>query len=409
MITKEIFVTSVYDFLRASTARINIIKGGAGSSKSYSIAQHLILNKMLSGLDLVNVVIRKTLPALKKTAMKLIIDLLNEWEIPYKLNKTDLELRVKNSLTYFLSLDEPEKIKSLNINNAWLEETNELNLEDFRQIKLRLRRENKGINQIYCSFNPVSALSFIKTEIIDKADEDIAVNTSTYKDNPFLDKHYIHDLEDLINQDLNFYKIYTLGEWGVLENIIYGKWKSYNKVEFKDGVKFIDGLKVDDITYGLDFGFEHPSVLTEINWIENDFIVHELLYQSKLTNTELIEQVKKLIPEEHRYREIFADHSEPARINEFYQADFNIHKAKKDVLPGIDYCKTHLLGVTVGSINGIKELQSYKRRKDKDGHVMEEPVKASIIRDDFCDSFRYGAFSKFDPSGDSKLAEFSFR
>ena len=397
MITKETYVTSVYDFLKASTARMNIIKGGAGSSKSYSLGQFFILDKMLSGLDLVNVIARKTLPALKKTALKLVLDLLNDWEIPYKLNKTDLELRVKNSLTYFLSLDEPEKIKSLNINNAWLEEANEFNLEDMRQFRLGLRRENKDINQMYLSFNPVSALSWIKVDLIDKADEDIAVHTSTYKDNPFLSKEYIKDLEDLINQDRNFYNIYALGLWGVLENIIYSNWKTFNEVKFVEGTKFIDDKKVDDITYGLDFGFEHSSVLTEINWIGNDFIVGELLYQSKLTNSELIERVKKLIPEEERYREIYADASEPDRINEFYQAGFNIHKAKKDVLTGIDFCKTHMLGVLADSVNGIKELQSYKRREDKDGNVMEEPVK---FRDDFCDSFRYGAYSKINNLGE---------
>lgn len=380
MITREVYVTKVYDFIRDTKARVVILKGGAGSSKSYSLAQHFILNKMLSGEDLVNVVIRKTLPALKKTAFKLIIDLLKEYEIPYSLNKTDLELRVKNSITYFLSLDEPEKIKSLTINNAWLEESTELNLEDFRQIKLRLRRENKGINQIYCSFNPTSALHWIKTEVVDKADDDVAVNTSTYRDNPFLDKLYIKDLEDLINEDQNFYKIYNLGEWGVLENIIYSNWKTYDNLP----------EKIDYVTYACDWGFNHPSVITEINWVDGKFIAKELFYGGGRTQVELVEEAKKVIPEEFRKREMYIDSAEPGLILSFWQEGFNSHKAKKDVNDGISYVKTHMLGVTKDSINGIKELSSYSWKKDKNDNVIDTPID---FKNDFCDTIRYGSFS----------------
>ncbi|MHA1304882.1 MAG: PBSX family phage terminase large subunit [Candidatus Heimdallarchaeaceae archaeon] len=403
----EAEVTKVYDWLEQTTARINILRGGTRSSKTYSLAQHFIFNKLIKGNNRVIIIARKTLPALKKTAYKLFIDLLEKYRLydSCKLNKADLELRYKNNIIYFMSLDDPHKIGSLDFNDAWLEEATEFTFNDFTQFNIRASRPG-GNNQIFLSFNPVSALHWIKTELLDKR-KDIAENVSTYKDNiKHLPPELIKEIEDLINQDQNFYKVYTLGEWGVLENIIYSGWETYNKIEYRNGIKFIDGLKIDDITYGLDFGFTHPSVLTEINWIEDNFIVRELLYQTGLTNAELIERVKKLIPVEHRYREIYADHSEPARINEFYQAGFNIHKAKKDVLPGIDFCKTHMLGITSDSINGIKELQSYKRREDKDGNVMEEPVK---FNDDFCDSFRYGAYSKLSIMGESQLADFSLR
>lgn len=401
----DINVTKVYDWLEQSKARINILRGGTGSSKSYSLSQYFAVNKFCGEGRRTFVIARKTLPALKKTAYKETMDIVDSLGIPYKLNKTDLELRVKDNICYFMSLDDPHKVASFQTDDVWLEEMIDFTFEDFHQFNMRMN------GQMYGSFNPVSALHWIKTILIDSGNYDIGENVSTYRDNPYLAVSRRKEIENLIKVDQNFYKIYNLGEWGVLENIIYGNWKTFKnvKIDKETKVKTIDGKKVDDITYGLDFGYEHPSCLTEINWVENDFIVHELLYQSKLTNTELIERVKELIPEDVRYREIFADHSEPARINEFYQADFNIHRAKKDVLPGIDYCKTHFLGVTAESINGIKELQSYKRREDKDGNVMEEPVKASVIRDDFCDSFRYGAYSKFDVTGESKLADFSFR
>jgi len=396
----NINVTKVYDWLEQSKARINILRGGTGSSKSYSLSQFFAVNKLCGEGKRTFVIARKTLPALKKTAYKETMDIVDSLGIPYKLNKTDLELRVKDNICYFMSLDDPHKVASFQTDDVWLEEAIDFTFEDFHQFNMRMN------GQMYLSFNPVSALHWIKTILIDSGNYDAKENVSTYKDNPYLAITRRKEIENLIKIDQNFYKIYNLGEWGVLENIIYGKWETFNKIEIKEGIKFIDGKKVDDITYGLDFGFSNPSCLTEINWVENDFTAHELLYQDKLTNTELIERAKKLIPVEQRYREIYADPSEPDRINEFYHAGFNVHKARKDVTAGIDYCKTHLLGILADSINGIKELQSYKRREDKDGNVMEEPVK---FNDHFCDAMRYGAFSKINVTGESKLADFSFR
>jgi len=406
MIKVDVDVTCVYDWLEQSESRINVLRGGTRSSKSYSVAQHIIFNKLIAGNDRVIIIARKTLPALRKTAMKLVLDLLDNYKVPYRFNKTELELRFKNNLIYFMSLDDPGKIGSIDFNDCWLEEAVDFTLEDFRNFNIRASRKGEN-NQLYLTFNPISALHWIRVELVDKRTEGLAEHVSIYKDNlKHLSKEIIHEIEDLINQDKNFYNIYALGLWGVLENIIYDRWQVFDKIEFKDEIKYIDDKKVDDITYGLDFGFQHESVLAEINWIENDFIAHELLYQRELTNTELIERVKRLIPEQLRYREIYADPSEPDRINEFYNAGFNIHKAKKDVLSGIDFCKTHMLGVTAESINAIKELQSYSRRKDKDDNVMEEPVK---FMDHFCDAMRYGAYSRADSLGYSEVLDLSFR
>jgi len=400
---KIIKATKIFQWLIENRERVSLLVGGAGSSKSYSLTQFFI-KSFYEDKDTRFLVTRKTTPALRISAYKLFLDLLKEYGWPYELNKTEMTLKFGGNEILFKGMDDPEKIKSAEFNKIWLEEATEFTLDDYRQLNLRLRRKTDTINQMFLSCNPISALHWIKTELADK--NLVTINHSTYLDNPFLDEQYIAEIKDLINQDENYYKVYALGQWGVLENIIYSNWDIFKKVEFKEDVKFIDGKKVDDITYGLDFGYSNPSALTEINWIENDFIAHELLYQDKLTNAELIERVKKIIPEEERYREIYADHSEPDRINEFYHAGFNIHKARKDVTTGIDFCQAHMLGITASSVNGIKEVQSYKRREDKDGNVMEEPVK---FNDHFCDSMRYGAYSKLNIIGDSKVANFSFR
>jgi phage terminase large subunit len=375
----EVNVTKVYDWLEKSKERINILRGGTRSSKSYSVAQHIIFNKLITGDNRVIVIARKTLPALRKTAMKLTLDLLEEYHIPVKFNKTDLELRYKNNLLYFMSLDDPGKIASIDFNDLWLEESVDFTYEDFRQFNLRASRKGDN-NQLYLSFNPVSSLHWIKTELVDKRKSGLAENVSTYKDNlKNLSPEIIHEIEDLINQDDNFYRIYTLGEWGTLTETIY----SFPTVDMP--------LEFEDVSFGIDFGFNNPSTVMRIYWIDGKAVWQEVFYQSTLTNTELIEAVKDSVTPEELSCNWYADTAEPARIEEFYRAGFNIYPADKSVKDGIDFCKTHVIGITKDSTNAIKERQSYAYKKDKDGNVLEEPVK---FADHLMDAGRYGTYKQ---------------
>ena len=391
-------VTPVFDFLQNCKERIVVLRGGTRSSKSYSLAQHIIFNKLMAGNDRVIIVARKTLPALRKTAMKLVLDLLDAYKIPYKFNKTDLELRYKNNLLYFMSLDDPGKIASIDFNDCWLEEAVDFTAEDFRMFNIRASRKGDH-NQIYLSFNPVSALHWIKTELLDKRKTGIAEHVSTYKDNiEHLPAEIVKEIEDLIDQDINFYNIYALGLWGVLEDVIYSNYSIFDKLP----------EKIDEISYGVDWGFNSPSAIVEINWIDGKFIARELLYKAGLTQQELVSQAVRLIPKERYNCEMYIDASEPALIQAFYDVGFNAHPAKKDVLAGISFVKTHMLGITKDSVNGIKELQSYSWKKDKDGNLVD-PAAPVKFNDHFCDAKRYGSYSTYKSYPEAKALEFTMR
>jgi len=369
---KKAKVTKVYRWLENTQSRINVLRGGTGSSKSYSMAQYFILNKLVKGDRTVNVIARKTLPALKKTAYKLVMDLIKEYQIPYNLNKTDLELTIGSNTCYFMSVDDPDKIASLQTDNIWLEEAVDFTKDDWQQFNLRMS------NQMYMTFNPVSAMHWIKSDLIDSGIHDLTENVSTYKDNPFLPKARIREIENLIKQDQNYYNIYALGLWGVLKNIIY----NFPVVEVPG--KETGGW--DDIIYGLDFGYNNPSALVKVYIKDGMATGRELLYESGLTNTRLIEEVNKVVPVHNRSRDMYADSAEPARISEFYQAGYNIKPADKSVKDGIDTCKTRVIGITKDSPNLIKEARTYKYKEDKDGNVLEDPVP---FNDHLLDSLRY--------------------
>jgi phage terminase large subunit len=325
--------------------------------------------------------VRKTTPALRESCYKLFTEILASLELDYSINRT--EMRFENDIgseIVLKGLDDPEKIKSAEFNYIWCEEATELTIDDYRQLNLRLRRKTNSINQIFLSCNPISSLHWIKTEIEDKPNDEVIFNYSTYKDNPFLDDVYRKQLEELINQDINYYNIYALGKWGILKDLIY----SFKVVDKPD--------HWDDIIYGVDFGFNAPSAVVKAYIVDDKAIWREVFYQSGLTNSQLIAKLNDIIPLHHRTRQFYADSAEPARIQEFYDAGYNIKPADKSVIDGIDYCKTKVIGITKDSPNLIKEKQSYKYKEDKNGNVLEEPVK---FNDHLLDAGRYATYTYF--------------
>lgn len=364
-------------FLDKRDKRINVIYGGAGSGKSYSIAQ-LFIRRLYEEENIRMLVLRKTLPALRITAYRLVQDILKEYELPFELNKSEMIIKVGSSEILFKSLDDPEKIKSYEANYLWIEEATEVSYEDYIQLNLRLRRKNKSnINQMYLTFNPISRFHWLNTQLIESTCEDIAIHHSTYKDNLFLTAEYIAELEGLTDE--NFYKIYTRGEFGELRNVIYSNYV----------VEDISKIVPEEIIYGIDFGWNNENAIIEIAIKDNEYYLTERLYATQLTNNDLIEKMNTIIKPSVT---IYADSAEPARIEEIARAGFDIYAANKNVLDGIDHVKSHKLHIDKNSVNLINEIRAYKYKEDRDGNVKEEPVK---FRDHLLDSVRYCTYTHF--------------
>jgi len=354
------------------------VYGGAGSGKSVATAQHIVY-LLLTQPDIRILIIRKTLPALRITAYRLILDILYQMQVPFYLNKSELVIRFNNSEILFKGLDDPEKIKSYEANYVWCEEATEITREDFLQLNLRMRRANAaGINQMFLSFNPIDQYHWLIADIVQGNREDVAIHHSTYKDNiRFLSPEYISELENLINQDQNYYRIYALGEPGVIENVIY--------TNYEITTTWPQG---GDLFYGLDFGFNNPTALVEVCVYDSLVYVRERIYRSGLTNADVTNELKTLV--KSQTLPIYADSAEPARIQEIRNAGFNIHPADKSVLDGIDAVKRHRLFIHQDSQNLIAEIRGYSYRTDKDGRVLEDPVK---FRDHCMDALRYAIHS----------------
>ena len=119
-----------------------------------------------------------------------------------------------------------------------------------------------------------------------------------------------------------------------------------------------EGAAKGQTFYGLDFGYTAPTALVKIEYYEGSIYVQELIYQSKLTVTDLITKLKNL--NLSRSDELFCDSAEPKTIEELSRAGFNAKPAEKDVWGGIMKVKSYPLFVTHESENVKRELQSYK-------------------------------------------------
>lgn len=374
---KKIFFTKVFTKNKGSRARTVANIGGSGSSKSHSVAQ-LMIDKFLTEEDKQFVVARKTMPALRRSSYALITGLMESYGV-YKYvdhNKTDnvISLPQKRNNMWFMGLDEPSKAKSIagGVSYFWLEEADEFSLEDYLAFKLQLRRPVKEgeVNQCFLTMNPVDGNGWIPTKLV--AQDDVEVIHSTVLDNPFADGEYVQSLRNMAKEDENFYRVYFLGEWGRLENLIYTNYVT------------VDSLpeKWDAWCYGLDFGFTHPTALMKIIVSDQKLYWHETLCQPKFTNSDLIERLSHFDK-----GDIYADWAEPQRIQEIRNAGYTVHEANKDVKHGLDVCKRQTIHVTKSSITTLKQIRGYHRKKDAKGIILDEPAK---VEDDTLDAARYG-------------------
>jgi len=366
--------------------------GGAGSGKSYFIAQKHML-RILVGLKTGKkhkfLCLRKTMPAARKSIYALFRSIASDWNVEdlYRLNKTEMLFEFPNGSEIICGgLDDPEKLKSIHgVTGMWLEECTEMNKDDFRQVDLRLRGITDSYKQIVMSFNPISKLVWIYDTFFEKKKDSTTILHTTYKDNKFLDQQYVDTLEALKEEDPAYYKIYTLGEWGSLENVIY---QNYDVMD-----KFPEDRWFKDACYGLDYGYNAATCLTFNGMRDEEFYIQEMLYRTKLTHSDVISQLGSLIPLRYRRRRIiYVDSAEPELIRELIHAGFTAKPANKSVKDGIDFCRRAKLHIDPDSTNFIKEIQGYKYRQDMNGIVIDEPVK---YNDHAMDSFRYAMFTHY--------------
>lgn len=357
--------TNVFSKLLRAESRYVISQGGTSSSKTYSMLQLLYLIAFKKQGVHISVV-SETLPHLKRGAMRdffkiLITDKLYSEKYHDKTNNIYM---VGNSMIEFFSADSGDKVRGARRDYLFINECNNVSFETYNQLEVRTK------NQIYLDYNP--SHEFWVHEYLLKPEIEHTFIKSTYKDNPYLDANIVKSIESRRYNDPNWWRVFGEGELGFSESLIFTHWRQTKNIP--------EG----NVAYGLDFGYNHPTALVKVTEHDGKFYAEQLIYESHLTNQQLIERLKQL--NINRSAEIFADYSRPESIREIYLAGFNIKDANKDVKKGIDSVKSKELYIHEGSVDLIKELRSYSWKKDRNEKLLEEPIKTL---DDGCDALRY--------------------
>jgi phage terminase large subunit len=371
----KIQTNKVFEHLDNSTKRITIEQGGTRSGKTYNILMWLIFGYALKNQGKTITICRKTYPSLRASSMRDFFDILRQYDMYDEAdhNKSNSEYRLEGNLFEFISLDQPQKVRGRKRDVLYINEANELYFEDWQQ--LIFRTTEKAI----LDYNPSDEFHFIYDKIKPRDDADFYI--TTYKDNLFLSKEIVSEIERLKNIDENYWKIYGLGQIGSSQALIF-RINECNSIPAD--AKFL--------SYGMDFGFTNdPTTLIAIYQQGDNIYLKELIFQTGLTNRDIDEKLKF---HEIDRKEIFADSAEPKSIEELYRMGWNIKPATKgqgSVNIGIDMMKRYQIHVTKSSVNMIKEFRNYKWQEDKNGNILNVPVD---MFNHTIDAVRYGLYDK---------------
>lgn len=382
--------------------RYRVFMGGAGSGKSFNIAQDYLLklaDPLLEGANLL--LIRKTknshknscFPQMSSAGKNLFG---KDWERLFEVRQDPMRIRCRttgNEAVFLGIKDEQarERLKSIQASQGklcwiWCEEASELTKEDFELLDDRLRGElRKGLfYQITLSFNPVRAKHWLKKRFFDQRDPDAMCSISTYRDNCYIDEDFAKRMEKRKEHDPEGYRIYALGEWGQSDGLIFTHFQAR---EFEREMNAFDAM-----AFGTDFGFNHPHATLLLGIKDGRlYVCDELVLRGRDTGEIEREMREKFSRESRKSLTMWCDSAEPDRIKTLRSFGWRARGAKKEagsVLAQIDWIKQRELWIHPECRHCLEEIQNWSWKKDwSSGEYLDEPKN---FRDDAMAALRYG-------------------
>ena len=363
--------------------RLRIIQGGTSASKTFSILAYLIHVAQTNPNILISVV-SESMPHLRLGSIRdftFIMKAQRYWDQSNWSMVFNTYTFANGATIEFFSSDS-DKAHGPRRDVLFLNECNNVSYDIYTQLETRTRR------LVILDYNPTSEF-WVHTEVMPNNPHDFL--KLTYKDNEALEPAIVRSIESR-KHNTNYWRVYGLGEIGVLEGLIYENWEAIPSLPEEAQL----------IRHTLDFGFTNdPSALIDLYKYNGGFILHERLYLSGQKNKPLANAIRKLEGldivgldgnYEGRTKTLtIADSSEPKSIEEIKDCGVLITGAVKgpdSIDFGIQLMQDQKLYVTETSINLIKELRNYAWKIDKKtGKSMNVPI------DDWnhaLDAVRYG-------------------
>ena len=387
-----------YEYIDDDTRHL-MIMGSAGSGKTIYACTKVILYALNYPNARIGV-FRQTLPSLRETAWREIVELLDKYRVEYKENKSNGIVTLSNGSTIsFTPVDDEKKLRSLNLDFVYIEQCEEVSEEAFIELDLRIRNEvaKKYGGQMLIVVQPQNKTHWLyRLFYQEKAnDPDYKYVHFSYLDNPYLPEEQRKVYEGLRETNYDRYLTHTLGQWiSSSKQIFSSNWDvGVNRSYFN----FYVG--------GIDFGFNVPSCFLLIAFYDDEAYVLGEVYQAELTNEDFIKKIDEVLSRyELRYDHldaVYCDSASPDRIEVLSRYGLPCYPSVKDVKAKIQTTQETRIHIDESCVNLIREMPMYEWKKNKDGEVLDEPVKKN---DHGVDALCYavygvrGALSKNRPS-----------
>lgn len=333
--------------------------GGYGSGKSMILCITMITQGVMFGGEYV--IAREFMPELRRTTMKLFLELLPK-ELLVEHRVADAEVHVKSvtgkpAIFYFVGLDSPDKLDSLTLSGAAIDEASQTSEEAFLKLQGRIRSP-MGLCKILLVGNPKGHdwvyKYFIKQDgFNESAKRNYKILIAPSTENVHLRTDYVENMlqtysKERIQRDI-------MGSFDSFEGQIYH--------EFQRGVHVIKPFRIpDDWTkiIGADHGFVNPAAFL---WGAVDYDGNIYIYREFYENNMLIEEIckgsKKVnkkgvvdLSGKEKIEGIWIDPSTRARRGQSGGSDFDVYlenipkswaliPANNEVSTGIDRVKTY--------------------------------------------------------------------
>lgn len=395
--------------------RYRVCKGSRASKKSKTTAIDLI--KGLMKFPEANLlVVRKVGRTLKDSCysdLKWAIHRLKVDEY-WDCTTSPLEITYKptGQKILFRGLDDPLKVTSISVDKGylcwlWIEEAYEINDESaFDTLDESIRGEVPYplYKQITLTFNPWNEKHWLKRRFFDELvgydednnpiykerenpisdDGDILAMTTNYMCNEWLDESDKKVFERMRINNPRRYQVAGLGNWGIVDGLVYENWKEENF----DIDKIRENAKVDS-AYGLDFGYTNDPTALFCGMIDKEnkkIYVFDEMYQKGLSNRKIYDNVVEMGYSKER---ITGDSAEPKSIDELNSLGLRVKaatKGKDSIMNGIQFIQDFEIIIHPRCVNFITEISNYTWDKDKFGNKLNKPI------DDFnhlMDAMRY--------------------
>ena len=375
-----------------------VVKGGRGSKKSKSTALDYIY-KMLKYPWANLLVVRRfsntnkqsTYTDLKWAANRLKVSHL------FKFNESLPEITVKatGQKILFRGLDDPLKITSITVDNGllawlWLEEAYQVeNKDKFDTLVESIRGsvdDKNFFKQITVTFNPWSERHWLKSAFFDEETRfnDVFADTTTYRDNEWLDQQDIDRYEDLWRTNPRRAAVVANGDWGVAEGLVF---ENYTIRDF-DIMATIK--RVGETAAGIDFGFTHdattfPRLAVDLD--NKELWVYAEHYEHAMTTDDIYNMI---VDADMKNAWITADSAEQRLIAELKAKGISritpSVKGAGSINAGIDFMKQFKIYIHPSCVKTIEEFDTYVYKQDKDGKWLNEPIDAN---NHIIDAIRY--------------------